>query len=804
MNKQTITFTASEQTLTKTGGIEHYASNIVSYIEASFTLGDNWTGYDSIRAVWESGYARIATVLDANNKCIVPAEVLTYKSKVNVNLVGSIVENTVLTDRLTTYPILALTVDADARVDSSETTPVTASQFEQFVDVVRDEASAIQNYTYDSEAWAVGQRAGVDVPSTDETYQNNAKYYADQGATLQQEVSDLKSEISEIGDTTTEHFVSTNCLDTSKSTADYSLITSTGLPTSNGNFNLSDYIDAKGKTTFRFYRTNSTGSHTEEGYHVMCQYDSNKSFISGTGIIDTSPVTLEENCAYIRVSYPKTNQFNEVVFDKALAIPTDFSDYFDDYYEFKYSDEIEKSETILEDISEKGSVIYSTSTDSVQKYATDGYLNYEGAFVSHSSYSCYYFTMPETADVWFDNPTGWHEIAVYTDDIFDTSKLVVIKRSTSDVLPSYDTPLNIQAGEKVVVCIAKNSDFALHIGTGEYVVKLTETKTPKIIITPIYASVFTVDILDEGSGKYLKHWFRHNYYTKTVPYGDNQSKEVVCGDVWLCTDIHDESGEILLQGNTNFIHYLDMQGHTGHVGAGHGCTVQDFALFFADGKQFDPATLNHTIECDYFKFTTRAKHYLIDTSQTQSSSEAVPTLDDDGNPIVTSIWTFDGEWSVNNRIKMRNQLKFVYDGIRFVQCHAGMLCGFHPDTTNVILQGSKKYIWNSTDGTNNTLEGNTDETLFEGGLTSVDANSATLFGDTFIARQVFEQSDPRQYGKNNILANMPPNGDSRIKMYLQPCVCTSSTALIDAGMQVDEFNNGDYLDVNMVRTIDLI
>lgn len=197
MNKQTITFTASEQTLTKTGGIEHYASNIVSYIEASFTLGDNWAGYDSIRAVWESGYARIATVLDANNKCIVPAEVLTYKSKVNVNLVGSIVENTVLTDRLTTYPILALTVDADARVDSSETTPVTASQFEQFVDVVRDEASAIQNYTYDSEAWAVGQRAGVDVPSTDETYQNNAKYYADQGATLQQEVTDLKSDFNE-------------------------------------------------------------------------------------------------------------------------------------------------------------------------------------------------------------------------------------------------------------------------------------------------------------------------------------------------------------------------------------------------------------------------------------------------------------------------------------------------------------------------------------------------------------------------------------------------------------------------------
>ena len=34
-----------------------------------------------------------------------------------------------------------------------------------------------------SEAWAVGKRKGVDVPSTDETYQNNSKYYAGQAKT---------------------------------------------------------------------------------------------------------------------------------------------------------------------------------------------------------------------------------------------------------------------------------------------------------------------------------------------------------------------------------------------------------------------------------------------------------------------------------------------------------------------------------------------------------------------------------------------------------------------------------------------
>lgn len=31
-----------------------------------------------------------------------------------------------------------------------------------------------------SEAWAVGQRGGTDVPSTDPTYENNSKYYSEQ------------------------------------------------------------------------------------------------------------------------------------------------------------------------------------------------------------------------------------------------------------------------------------------------------------------------------------------------------------------------------------------------------------------------------------------------------------------------------------------------------------------------------------------------------------------------------------------------------------------------------------------------
>lgn len=138
MDKQIITFEANEQSLIKTGGIAKYASNIVSYVEAVFDLGENWSGYDSVRAVWRNNINGecISTVLDQDGRCIAPSEVLNRTGNVYVNLVGSIVEDDELTDRLTTYPILALEVDADARVCGSETAPITPSQFEQYVAIV--------------------------------------------------------------------------------------------------------------------------------------------------------------------------------------------------------------------------------------------------------------------------------------------------------------------------------------------------------------------------------------------------------------------------------------------------------------------------------------------------------------------------------------------------------------------------------------------------------------------------------------------------------------------------------------------
>ena len=177
MNTNIITFQADEQILIKTGGIDEYASDTVSYVEADFTLGQNWDSFDSVRAIWQSRYTVKQTVLNHEGKCIIPWEILSRRSEIQVNLVGSIVDGLVLTDRLTTFAIKALTVTQDVPVCSGET-PISPSQFEEFVDIVKEDADRAEEGALASEAWAVGERNGTPVPDTDDTYENNSKYYA--------------------------------------------------------------------------------------------------------------------------------------------------------------------------------------------------------------------------------------------------------------------------------------------------------------------------------------------------------------------------------------------------------------------------------------------------------------------------------------------------------------------------------------------------------------------------------------------------------------------------------------------------
>ena len=149
MDKEIITFSATQQTLIKTGGIDCFAAETVKYVEARFDLGENWSGFDHIDAIWtnDGNFTQVAKTLDPQGVCIVPVEVLSSIGDVRVNLVGTTSEDDEVTERLTTYPIFALGVNANVPLNGSETQPITASQFDQFVAIVIAEVEKVTGMT---------------------------------------------------------------------------------------------------------------------------------------------------------------------------------------------------------------------------------------------------------------------------------------------------------------------------------------------------------------------------------------------------------------------------------------------------------------------------------------------------------------------------------------------------------------------------------------------------------------------------------------------------------------------------------
>lgn len=69
-----------------------------------------------------------------------------------------------------------------ANASTSETNAATSA-----ANAATSETNA-ENSALDSEAWAVGQRNGTDVGSTDETYQNNSKYYSNLAKNYKQDI----------------------------------------------------------------------------------------------------------------------------------------------------------------------------------------------------------------------------------------------------------------------------------------------------------------------------------------------------------------------------------------------------------------------------------------------------------------------------------------------------------------------------------------------------------------------------------------------------------------------------------------
>jgi hypothetical protein len=156
--EKNITLTVRSKTIIEQCPL-HWSSNTVDYITATFDLDSEWEECDVVKAVWSGRRATIVALLDANNTCVVPHEVLATVGKVNVNLTGTVYRDGEEFTRITTYPFNAITIDANAMVDGSETAPVTPSQFDQFVEAVKSETEKVTGMTAVAETLPTGSDA---------------------------------------------------------------------------------------------------------------------------------------------------------------------------------------------------------------------------------------------------------------------------------------------------------------------------------------------------------------------------------------------------------------------------------------------------------------------------------------------------------------------------------------------------------------------------------------------------------------------------------------------------------------------
>lgn len=84
-------------------------------------------------------------------------------------------DDTIISD--TELPLIEEAAEAVEQIPA-----LVESALEDIGEAKTDAIGEIEEAATDAEAWATGTRDGVPVPSTDPTYQNNAKYYCDNSA----------------------------------------------------------------------------------------------------------------------------------------------------------------------------------------------------------------------------------------------------------------------------------------------------------------------------------------------------------------------------------------------------------------------------------------------------------------------------------------------------------------------------------------------------------------------------------------------------------------------------------------------
>ena len=346
--------------------------------------------------------------------------------------------------------------------------------------------------------------------------------------------------------------------------------------------------------------------------------------------------------------------------------------------------------------------------------------------------------------------------------------------------------------ENIDISECINCEFKGLMADAQENVQPTTLSSP-ITITKLSNTQFKVECYTTDHTKHLTHLF-----TRQIDYQTINEEKIKTQDVWFADDIIDENGNTIMQGNTNFIHNLANENHTGYVGAGDGCTIANYTIFMADGKEFNPENLT-ALTCNTFSFITKTTMYL--SSGNTQYTGVIPELNDSNQMIPESSNLIIFELKENNVMHHRNILTVVFNNSKYSELHAAMCCGFYP-YFNKVLINDKQYSYNTVNSDFSITTIGDSINIKENGY--VKANEVVMLGDNYKCTERIINRNPTQYNLANIRPWFPPNNDNRIKIYLMPVTCTISRENIADGDEVKSYPTGTVFDIDVYRTIDII
>lgn len=159
----------------------------ISQLEATSTAPDS-----SYLAIDDGSLTKKITVEDFNATSTASAQQYANQAAASAQTVedniatsAAQIREATLAAREATQASTSATASATSAYDSaslaqnySVNAATSAGQAMSAADTASQAITESRSHAQDSEAWAVGKRNGTDVPASDETYQNNAKYYA--------------------------------------------------------------------------------------------------------------------------------------------------------------------------------------------------------------------------------------------------------------------------------------------------------------------------------------------------------------------------------------------------------------------------------------------------------------------------------------------------------------------------------------------------------------------------------------------------------------------------------------------------